>query len=124
MKIRTITLFLLLLLLLFSLTGCSESDYMIGEGLFGDVEKSFEWFFDIFTPSYFNAMGEAWNLNSVIGFIMALIMTVAMFLVYVILLILFLAIVIIISLVALLLTLLGYLALFLAGIASFLFHFA
>ena len=123
MKFRVVLIVLLTLVMVLSLTSCSKSDYMIGEGSFDDVAKSFTWFFDTVTPSIFDAIGEAWHINSVIGFIIALLMSIVLFVAYVFLFILYFAIIIILAVVALALTLLGYLIYLCALIANLLFHF-
>jgi hypothetical protein len=96
---------------------------MIGEGSFDDVAKSFTWFFGTVTPSIFHAIGEAWDINSVVGFIIALLMSIVLFVAYIVLFVMYFAIIIILVVVALALTLLGYLIYLLAWIANLLFRF-
>ena len=59
MRIRKIVFVFLIFIMLFLLTSCSKSDYMMGEGSFEDIAKSFKWFFNTLTPAIFHAIGEA-----------------------------------------------------------------
>ena len=94
MKTRRILALLLLITLIITLTGCeSGNDKMMFEGSFVEIGESFHWFFDILTPSFFGAIRAAWDVETVVGFILALLMTIIMVIVYVVLLIAFFVIV-------------------------------
>ena len=89
-------------LMCFALTGCmdgelveaeveagaeTESDFM----LWTHIGDSFEWFFNVFTPAYWDSVNsiwgllslaqECWEIPSLIGFIFALLMNVVVFIV-------------------------------------------
>ena len=121
MKLRKLLCIVLLTVLVLALTSCGNSDAMMFEGSFNEIGMSFQWFFQILTPSIFGAIGAAWKINTVIGFLLALIMTVILIIAYVLLLIAFLIAILFLTLVALVLTIIGYIIFALAALFSGLF---
>ena len=92
MKRKSCFLFLLLLLLLFLLTSCnSVDDTNFPSTIWSGVSESFVWFFEECTPAYFSyfdniwglldVLDSSWELPSLIGLIIAILMSVAVFLI-------------------------------------------
>ena len=122
MKTRKICCLFILMFLILSLSGCGQNDEMMFEGSFSEIGVSFHWFFKILTPGYFGAISAAWQINSVVGFTLALIMTVVMSVLYIVLLAAFFVLVAFLAFIALFLTLIGYLIFVSALVFSYLFH--
>ena len=127
MNKKKLFLFLsMLATMLFLLSSC-DSAGMTGD-VWSGVGESFSWFFQAFTPSYFGIVvecwdvlalvGACWEIPTIIGGIVALLMTafvvlvsvvvsLVLFLLYIILLILFVGVFLLIVVVALLLVIFG-----------------
>ena len=120
--IRFIILASILVFVISFLSGCSHSDFLIGEGSFSDVGNAWLWFWNNLVPNYFLMIGEVWAVNnSIIGFFLALLMTILLFICFIIVLVIFFIIIIFLFVLCILLSLIGYVLFFLAGIFYFFF---